>query len=195
MKQIPSFIPADICISKFSAAAIGTRVVSPEAFYQFLIEAVEKHDESQDRTPGQHYVVLPAEALETVSSGVGPRTQDPDDFVKRCYRGVVSLFLKREKAAKAESLAVVVYTRDAYLADPDVSSDSEETTRILESNATHVIVTILASAGPRAPRGPYRFVHCLAGGNKDADTWTLSEIREMAKDIIEYHDKWCTVAD
>lgn len=181
--------------SSFSEATIGTRVTDPAAFYEHLTRAVAAHDASRDRTPGQHYIVLPEAAVATVSAGVGRSTTNPDDYVLRCYRGVVSAFLKRERAAKVENLAVVVYTRSAYLSDPEVSNDLAEVRRIEASDCTHVIVAVLASAGPRPPRSPYRLLKCLAGGNKDAETWTLEEVKQQAQASVNYFDEWCTVAD
>ena len=119
------------------------------------------------------------------------------DYHPRLWRGVVSLYLKREKAATADSVAAVVYTKDAYLLDPEVK-DSPEGKRVLESDATHVLVAVLASAGPKAPVGFERFVKNLAGGNRKYSPdqgYTLEKAIAEARAVAEYHDEWCTVAD
>jgi len=180
-------------VSAFETQTIGTKVVDEAGFMNFLQNCVKNHDSSKDRQLGQHFIPMPAEAFKTVSAGVGTRTENPEDYVLRLYRGRVETYLKREKAAIVENLAAIVYTAEAYLSDPDVKG--EEVERIQNSGATHVLVAILASAGPRSPLSPYRLVHNLAGGNKEAQQWTENEIRSMAEESKKYHDEWATVAD
>jgi hypothetical protein len=180
-------------VTAFGNDTIGTKVIKENQFMQFLQECVEKHDTSKDRQVGQHFIPMPSDAFKTVSAGVGIRTQNPEDYILRLYRGNVETYLKRDKATTVESLAVIIYTAEAYLADPDVKK--EEAERIQSSGATHVLVAILASAGPRSPLSPHRLVHNLAGGNKEAQQWTADEIREKANEVKAYHDLWCVVAD
>lgn len=185
--------------SAFADRTIGTKVLDREAFFAILDAALEHYDTSDDRVPGQHYIDLPPEATGFVSAGVGCRTSNPDDYVLRAHRGRVNAYLKRELAAQANRIAVVVYTREAYLADSDASTDPLEAdfegTRIRDSIATHVVVAVLASAGPPSPLTPYRFVANLAGGNKEALTWTADQIRAKAAEVIAYADDWDVVAD
>ena len=180
-------------VTAFGDNTIGTKVLNAYQFMQFLQKCVEKHDISKDRQIGQHFIPMPTEAFETVSAGAGRRTENPEDYVLRLYRGSVGAYLKREKAATVESLSVIVYTLEAYLADPDIKG--EEAERITNSDATHVLVAILASAGPKSPLSPFRLVHNIAGGNKEALQWSADEIRGKALESKIYHDKWATVAD
>lgn len=182
---------SDIC-SAFESRTIGTKVTSRHDFEAILVDAIEKHDFSTERVPGQAYLPIPALVL-FVSSGVGKKNPDASKYVCREHRGVVSAYLKREFAAPVESCAVVVYTRDAYLKDPDVTP--EEASRIDSEGATHVLVAVLASAGPPSPLPPYRLVWNLAGGNREAALWTADEIRAKAKAAIEFNNEWSTVAD
>jgi hypothetical protein len=182
-------------VTAFDSQAIGSKVTSPRSFLAALGQALESYDQSQARVPGQFVVTLPAIAHQFVSSGVGERTLNPDDYVIREHRGQANLYLKRAKAAPVESLAVVVYTKEAYLKDPDVVNEPEEAKRIAASDAEYVIVAILASSGPNAALTPHRFVHNLAGGNNEALVWTADEIRAKAEEIKDYHEKWCVVAD
>ena len=180
-------------VTAFDKKTIGSKVVNPSKFEGFLAEAIRQNDPSKDRVPGQHFISMPAESFGTVSAGVGVRTVNPGDYILREYRGQVDVYLRREFAAPVESLAVVVYTVEAYLADPDVSPD--EADRISGSGASHVLVAVLASAGPRAPLSPKRFVHNLVGGNREAMAWSADEIRAKAVESKTYHDQWCVVAD
>ena len=189
-----TILTANIC-SAFTPNAIGTRVVDGDAFLIALIAAICGHDASTDRIPGQHYVKIPKVAYDMVSAGIGQRSLDPQDYVIRAHRGQVNLYLKREKAAPVEGLAAIVYTREVYLGDPDVQKDAVEQERISNSDASHVLVAVLASAGPRSPLTPDRFIKNLAGGNREALAWNGDEIRAKASEIAAYYDAWCVVAD
>jgi len=182
-------------LSAFSASTIGTKVLDVDTFIAAVDQAIGKYDTSKDRVVGQHFIVLGPETFGQVSAGVGQRTVNPDDYVIRANRGQVNLYLKREKAAAVESLAVIVYTTEAYLTDPDVQGDSQEISRISNSGASHVLVAVLASAGPKAPLTPTRFLKNLAGGNREALVWSADEIRAKAKEVGDYDSQWCVVAD
>lgn len=187
------FEVSNVCTA-FDRETIGTKVLRFEQFFTILDVALEQYDASKDRAPGQHYIVLPPEAAKHVSAGVGRRTGNMNAYVLRSHRGRVSAYLKRFLAEPVESVAVIVYTRDAYLADPDVQANPMEAARI-GSDVTHVIVAVLASAGPKSPLTPFRFAANLAGGNKEAEVWTADEIRARARDIVAYADDWDVVAD
>lgn len=186
------FFISSVC-EAFNLECVGSSVLDHAQFFVHLTEALEKHDISNDRVPGQHYIVMPAKAHMNVSSGVGRKSSDPKNYVLRAHRGVVSAYLRREFASPVEGLAVVVYTVDAYVADPDVSG--AEIADIKKGGFTHVIVAVLASAGPTSHLTPHRFVHNLAGGNNEALTYSGHTIREMAKGIRDYYNAWSVVAD
>jgi hypothetical protein len=187
----PKIIPSDIC-SAFQEKAIGTVVTFHDHFMDVIEAVVSQHDFEKERVPGQAYIEVPA-AVPFVLSGVGKKSPEAWKYHCREHRGVVSAYLKREFAAPVESCAIVVYTRDAYLKDPDVTP--EEAARIDAEGATHVLVAVLASAGPPSPLPPYRLVWNLAGGNREAALWTADEIRAKAKAAIEFNNEWSTVAD
>lgn len=182
--------------SAFESSAVGSRVIDPKKFFAALGRAVEAHDPSTDRVPGQHgNIVLPVEVYATLSAGVGKRTAHPADFVLAEHRGEVDIYLRRGLAVPVSAVAVSVYTVAAYLADPEVSADKVECDRVTASGATHVLVSVRASAGPRSPLTPKRFVDNLAGGNKEAREWSGNEIRAKATEISRYYSEWAVVAD
>jgi hypothetical protein len=153
---------------------------------------IEAYDFAACRVPGQGFIHLPKETNAFVSLGVGPRSKNPKDYVLREHRGIVGPYLKREFAAPVTGVALVVYTRDAYIRDPDITP--EEVERI--GDVTHIIVAVLAYAGPESsPLPPYRLVWNLAGGNLEALTYTADEIRAKAKEAINYDNLWVSVAD
>jgi len=65
----------------------------------------------------------------------------------------------------------------------------------LDSDATHVVVAVLAAAGPKPPFSPFRLVANLAGGNNEAKKWTADEIRLTAVGVLAYDENWVVVAD
>lgn len=119
--QLQEFTEADI-VTAFDKSTVGTKVVNEATFMWALNQALEKHDPSGDWAPGQHKVVLPESAYESVSAGEGPASDNPRDYHIRLHRGKPSMFLKREKAGKVTSLECIVYTLEAYAADPEVSA-------------------------------------------------------------------------
>lgn len=179
--------------TKFDAKTVGTKVTNPRKFLEGLQEAVERFDFSICRQPGQGVIKLSDFYCNMVSAGVGLRTDNPEDYIARVHRGKVGVYLKRKFAVPADSVSAVVYTSDAYVNDPE--STKEEIERVKSNNYTHILVDVLASAGPTSPLTPWRFVCNLAGGNNEALDWTGDEIRDMAKEIVEYYNRWCMVAD
>lgn len=131
-----------------------------------------------------------------IAGGIGRKTKNPDDYVVRTYRGSPKMFLKREHAAPIEFLKAVVYTREAYLQDPDVLAEPDEQNRIKASPATHVLVAVLAGA-VESFVSPYRFIANLAGGNLDyaADKMSHADLVELAQKVKAFSDEWSVVAD
>lgn len=189
----PKLVPANI-VTALDEKAIGTRVTNVGGFFEAADRAIAAFDFEAQRVPGQGFLMCP-DIVPYLSAGVGKRSADPDHYVCRVHRGRVDAYLRREFAAPCEGAALVVYTKAAYLADPDVQKDEQEKARIESSEATHVLVAVLGFAGPKAPLSPYRLVHNLGGGNKEAAVWTVEEIQQKAAESISYDSEWAVVAD
>ncbi len=220
---------------------VGSKVTNVEVFLRILSEALASHDTDGDEVAGQHCVELPVtdELLAAVTSGVGARQGRTEaDYVLRDHRGITGAYLKRECALPAESVRVIVYTLEAYVSDPDVpAEEAERVTRpfviqqdgvkfwhpqITETTPdaekiSHVIVAVLADAGPKAPLSPRRFVANLAGGNNamvarleaiedalyeapspDQISAAIKALRALTREAAEvtaYDEKYCVVAD
>lgn len=181
-------------VTALKGQAIGSKVTHPDKFWEVVNKAVEAHDFTQDRIPGQALIHVP-EASSFVSGGVGRSVDDPEAYVLRSHRGKVHAYLHRKYAAPVTDCSVVVYTREAYLADPDIDEDPEEADYIKFFWPTHVLVAVLAASGPKPALSPYRFVKNLAGGNHEALAWTADEIRAKACEIADQTDDWSVVAD
>ena len=179
-----------------SDQTVGSKVGNHFAFECLMVDLIGSHDPSGDRSKGQHFIMLSSEQIADceISCGVGLNTQDPSDYVHRLYRGRVQSFLTREHALPVSWCAVIVYDREAYLADPQMTDEERE--RVLSGSDTHFLVALLANADsvPNA-YGTYRLVSNLCGGNNDFKDLTLDEIRDMAQKSLEYENKWCVVAD
>lgn len=193
MQNSVKLFPSNI-VSAFEPKTIGTKVFNARSFFDWAEAAISKFDFEGQQVPGQGFIVIP-ELAQCLSAGVGKRSSDPEHYVCRVHRGRVDAYLRREYAAPCEGAAIVVYTKSAYLADPDVAKDEAEKARIMASEATHVLVAVLGFAGPKAPLSPYRLVHNLAGGNRESATWTVEEVWAQAKASVEYDAEWCVVAD
>jgi hypothetical protein len=193
MQTIPTVHLATASIvTALKPPTIGTRVTNLLEFFRVAQAAVEGHDFTQGKVPGQAYIECP-ELVPFVSAGIGPKSSRPEDYVCREHRGVVAAYLKRKFAATPTGCALVVYTKQAYFDDPEVTTD--EVVRINENGATHIIVAVLAFAGPASALSTHRFVSNLAGGNREAALWTADEIRAKAKEVLDYKSAWSTVAD
>jgi hypothetical protein len=179
-------------VTALDIPAIGSRVTNLPEFFRLAEDAIREYDFATQKVPGQGFIMCP-KLVPFVSAGVGPRSKNPNHYVCREHRGIVSAYLKREYAGEVTGVALVVYTTEAYFADPDVTT--EEAARIQVQKATHVLVAVLAFAGPKSPLPPYRLVWNLAGGNNEALIWTADEIRAKAKEAIDYDNEWSTVAD
>ena len=179
-------------LTAFDESAVGSKVTNKMAFLDVLAQAIVDTDFSKCRQPGQAYIKLP-ECKGFVSSGVGKRSLDPRDYFAREHRGKIGLYLRRHRAAEVDNVAAAVYTKRAYLIDPDVTEEEADNVELM--GFTHIIVAVLASTEVASPLTPGRFVHNLAGGNNEALLWSADEIRNKAKDIINYSKEWCVVAD
>lgn len=181
-------------VTCFSRMTIGTKVIDNASdnvsFWKETEKAIAGYDFDTCIVPGQGFIIC-HELAPYLSAGVGKRTPNTEDYVCRNHRGVVSAFLRREKAAPIKGAVLVIYTRYAYISDPEVSEEERE--RVKDSD--YVLVAVLGFAGPKAPLTPDRFVKNLAGGNNETLEWTADEIRKKAEEVAKYSEEWCVVAD
>lgn len=182
---MPKFQISDVC-SAFEAHTIGTKVTSSELDFILLVgDALKKYDVSNDSEPGQHFLILAKEAVAMVSCGVGRHTGHQDDYVVRVHRGEPGVFLTRENAAECTGVAAIVYTREAYLADPQVTP---ERAAALHEDTAYILVAVLGFAdAPKPEVSSHRFVRNLAGGNNEYDM--LARSSKLADDFVAESNK------
>lgn len=181
---------SDIVVSSFSRdGVIGTKVLDRDYFLSTVNEACDCHEFSE---LGQSVIELKGMEV-VVSCGIGKAVDNESAYIVRSHRGKVSSYLRREFAAEKFTVSVVVYTKAAYLKDPDCSP--EEIARITAEDPKYVLVAVLSSpVGYKPQMSPYRFVKNLAGGNNNELSMTADEIRACARNIISA-DCWDVVAD
>ena len=194
--KVGSFEVASTLTAFNSTGVVGIKVVNHEGFFTELAAALESYSTTEDRVPGQHFVVLPKTAHSTVSAGVGKKREDRRAYVISLHHGQPGIFLNRALAVEVEELTCIVYTREAYLADPGVAGDAAEVERIGRSGCSHVVVAVHASpGGPMSPPTPYQLVRDLVTGDHETHKLSASEIHEQARKSKEYWKEWVVVAD
>jgi len=207
---------------------IGTRVLDFDALQALTIEAI-----SNSKLADEHGTILDGRALtvetekgaaeghfnltlhghlleraqKIISGGDGQHTNNPKDYIIcKHWSGGIMTCLKREFAAKAKTIKLIIQTKDAYLRDPDLDEEKasgnkvkldkiyKEKARIERENPTHVVVWVVASAADgKMPMGT--LIRNLAGYNEDALKWSADEIRARIKEAYEAERSWCVVAD
>jgi len=146
------------------------------------------------KAPGQFVADLEgnllAEILPYVSSGDGKHTGNTEDYVvRRHWSGRAMLCLKRERAEVAKEVRLIIDTRDAYLADPDVVKDAVEQHRIETLNPDFVVVWIVAASASTEMSGG-TLLRNLAGANNEALLMTADEIRAQAAKSQAHDETW-----
>lgn len=195
-------------ITAFDAATIGTKVIDKSGYRAALAKAVTDFEFPEN---GQAFITFPESAHAFVSAGVAKLDPLCDEalFVKT-WRGQRHICAPRSVAAPVEALHAVVYTLNAYKNDPDAEGDTDEARTMRKQidafdrdGVTHVLVAVLAFAGPKAPFSPHALLHNIAGGNNEflpktnaaADAVLLHKIIGHAKDTLDYARDWVLVAD
>lgn len=179
-----------IASQQTTSKAIGTFVQKPMTVHAAIEAALETHDFK--RGP-----FVPLSGVEDcVTCGVAPATADPGDYTLREHRGEVAAYRARETLTEDEkrpdSVAAIIYSKEMYLDDPQTSDEAKQA--FIEAGYTHCWVTTLATKGPKAPVGAWRFVVNLAGGNAMTLAKNAEELQAEAKEIEDYWSKWSTVA-
>lgn len=193
---------ADIC-EAFKTKAIGSRVdkIHHDDFMKVLEKAIESHDFSKDRVPGQAVITLPKIVNKWVSPGTQKRgSKEPKDFVVRQYRGEVGMYLKGVHfGLGSKQVRCVVYTRDAYLKDPDC--DTKERKKVVEFNKavyfnSYILVAVLGDCDKNPSTVSYsRFVKNLAGANNEYAVMSKDEVVTLAQKVDDYRKNYIGVSD
>ena len=177
-------------LTAFAASTIGTKVRDFKEFCSRVEKYVDNYDFTACRIPGQGFIIMPPlEFYDLITAGDGPATDEPTDYTVCKHRGEIGCYLRREKAGDLKFVALVIFTKAAYNADPDVIAEGRYT------EDDYMFVAVIGSSGPAAPRTPGRFVHNLAGGNRETLDKTAGELQKEAKEIVDYWSKWSVVAD
>ena len=183
---------------QLDGSAVGS-VLKNQADRGTAIEAVAEAINSNGPLPYK-----PMDNEDLFLSGNYKLTEDmtEDMFKARLHRGEALVCVDRSKlelsALKCSKLACIVYTKDAALADPDMTD--EQRNEIESGGFQYVLVTFLASAHNEPPAvSSHRFVRNLAGGNnsyKEYSTTRSEEhtrLVEMCQDIVNVEREYMRV--
>lgn len=193
-------------VTAYGRSTIGAKIVDYSLFDTLLKNAVSSRMGDADQSVLAIFGPEDSASVESrfaVLPGIRKRTANQEDYICRAYRGQVQMFMRRDlEPQRIAWLRAVVYTKYGYLKDPDVVSDVVESDRIWESNASHVLVAVLASPNweVKGEVSPYRFVCNLAGGNLEYSPASkvfmgIDRLVDLAKKVKEYEEGWCVVAD
>ena len=171
----------------FNNNCIGTKVTHEAEFRHELAHALVAYDMPAN---GQGFIPLANVSPYVLSGDCERAGLTEKDYVVRLWRGEMMMFAKRREQ-RATFCAAIVYTAEAYFADPQV--DEAEKARL--EGATHVLVAVLGSRGPKPTLSSSRFVRNLAGGNASFAHMGHQALVEMAKAIEAYEAEWVVVAD
>ena len=193
-------IASSLLLAQSGNNVVGTKVLDLPAVIQQVRGLIADKMLREDGHAAGQYTLHPADggtatfdhAVSLVSCGDGKHTGMAEDYVVRSHRGQVGSYLFRGFAERATNIMYVVYSGEAYRADPDVQKDDVELARA--KNADYVIVTVIASAAP-AVMPVATFLRNLAGGNNAAKAWDGDEIRRRAVEVADHAKTWATVAD
>ncbi len=174
------------------------RVALPTA-----VKHVEKHPGPQcDDDPNGHdargewLISLPPMAITTVSSGIGHRSREAENYVLRQHYGRITACLQRRFALPATDVVVTVVTIDRYrkVYLQELANGQGPTEEMLKG-VTHVIMDFRVHAGPIRQHvpDPHQLVRELARQYRrlpsdEAVARTLEEILEQAWTANAYRD-------
>jgi hypothetical protein len=182
---------------QFNETGVGSRVLDRARLIDFTSKRLETYKfpvEGDDNFVNEGEGVMPLnEALETVGSGTASRADcEEADIFPHVHRDVEEMFASRDKACKAEGLSMVMYTWANYSSNNGVKP--EEKLSLAEGEEpTHIIVAVLASAGPDPQVSEVRFLANLEGGKYDNMSFEEQDV--LADKVIAYNEKWITVCD
>lgn len=195
-------------VTAFDANSVGSKVLDNDEFMIQLEALVGVYEWPSNG----HGVISMTSHPSMVSSGVAraDSVEDHEMFV-RTWRGRRRMFAPRKYAVPVESLTAIVYTLDAYRADPDGQGDTDEAKiikreiEVFERMGTkYVLVAVIAAGGDKpTTAATLTLLANIAGGNDEykptgddtSDLALLHRIIADAQAALAYSDKWEIVAD
>lgn len=181
---------------------IGAKVLNPSDFKAIVAARVPGFlENTKPDEDGEWSIDLKADVLPLLSSGMGRRSNDLEDYVVRKFRGRVGLYLKREFAMAPRRCEVGVVTKETYVTEHRYHMQQDGLTDAELENVTHVVVSVRIFAGPdtaRTPTKPHSFIAKLSNavGKPDKqDALSVIDLCNEAWNIDNYWRTFCEVAD
>jgi len=206
----------DIAARQLAGDAVGTvlRAKSSALRRELLILIEQALEDYEFPVNGQGVVKLHDDACQLVLAGVARIPQDLSAAEMgllcgvRVHRGEPVVVLKRGILVMRgvdlapSSVRAVVYTKEAYLSDPQITVEEQDDFQA--GGYTHCLVTLLTGVEGHIPvPSSRRFVRNLAGGNVKYRQLALDyaverpdfldKLEKEAKAIVEYEQSWMLV--
>lgn len=200
---------ADVCVAP-TTASVGTKITNLPAFMRALdarIIALAAECASENEPfPAKPFFVM-NECLPFIESGdVEMEVAREAGFIGREWRGWPMAFADGNKIAPAllvpKFCGVSVYSRLAYMTDPDVEAQTAPDWPGPMINCDYVVVIVIGSRAAFSAVPVHALVHNIAGGNADClltgddghDAQQARKFRKLAADSEMHAKAWITVA-
>lgn len=168
----------EFATGKFENEVVGTKCLGTLGdFLGVLAPLIEAHVPDPGATPGQLVIPLPTELLTSLLPGDRARTLDKADYHPQDWRKSMEMFMLREQGAHAEDGIAIVFTREAWCADPDFDPGDP----FLEEDTTHVLVDIRAVGNHRDDVSYRRWLLNFTGGSS---AWTIENAMRTLRNIL-----------
>lgn len=175
---------------------VGQKVLSREAFLAIMTQhIVHVLPSTQFDEEGFGVIQLPVDVLPLVSSGVGCRSEDPDDYVIRKHQGRVGLYLKRRLALPVERCTAHMFTKTDYLVNWLERGEEAPLSQEDLEGVTHVVSGFKFWAGPRTVLRLDSYVNSLAKQLGKSDPQVAARLLGEAWEVNNYWKTFAEVSD
>jgi hypothetical protein len=191
---------AESCSAFEKHHVVGAKVLDHSGLFAAIKTAIAEYDRF-DEVDGELFLELPLETRTFVRARVGKATRFPQDYVVRRKDGLMQAYLLPEHAAPVDVLVVIVFTAEAYLANPKLRDGV-----VVADDVTHVITEVLPNSGLDV-HTPMEMLSGI-GGDLDEFSWLHARdlgrveredrcyaLTELARESVEYRQEYDPIAE
>lgn len=201
IKQLTPTISVDAfrCHAFKRGIAVGAKVFDHDAFLKIIEEGLEEY-------PRGGFMQLPDVALEYVAGSLGPRSDDPEDYLLVEYRGEVGCYLRRHYAYELDgnpwmdNCAVRVETVDSLPRSIPVPDGTKYVITAVHTGPLVCTYQVLAYKMARGQESAFKLTTGLGCSVREATKKihdelmvTREEIPHLLDDINKAH-AWVSLA-
>jgi hypothetical protein len=195
----PTLFVHPIAHKQIRGTAVGT-ILKDQTTWTKLEDAILSGLATAKPEPwGGIFVPFDAATKDLLLAGAVPIPEKvrASDYIVRIHREVPAMFLDRQLLPSAtlrpRTAKALVFPKELFMNDPEVTPAL--IAEFESMNATHALVTLLATGGtPAEPEMGYaRFVKNLAGASERFAPLTKEQLVDLAKQTTAYYDNFITV--